>query len=93
MKSESIWLDDEQFKKFVKSMPEIGLERKPRDKSTFPLDFVVCYKGKYELNFEYLLGNLQFYLISNKDKKTGKLIDDDKPIILEIKKKIKNAIK
>lgn len=93
MKSEAIWMDDEQFKKFVKSMPSIGLKRKPKDKSKFPLDFVVYYKHGYTLNFEYLSGNLHFYLISDKDRKIGKTIKDDRLILSEIKKKIKIAIK
>ena len=91
--SVSIWINDAQFKNFIKSMPSIGLKRKPEDKSTFPLDFVVYYDDRFKLNFEYLSGNLEFYLISDKDSKTGKTIKNDKSILSEIKKKIENAIK
>ena len=74
-------------------MSRIGLKIKPKEKSTFPLDFVVYYKNGYTLNFEYLSGNLHFYLISDKDRKTGKTIKDDRLILSEIKKKIKIVIK
>ena len=93
MKSETIPMSSVQFRKFVGSMAGIGLKRKPKDKSHFPLDFVVYYKNRFTLNFEYLSGNLHFYLTSPKDKKTGKAIKSDTPILSEIKKKIKIATK
>ncbi|MBI1934852.1 hypothetical protein HYS31_00275 [Candidatus Woesearchaeota archaeon] len=89
----SISVNDDQFKRFIKSMTSIGLERKPRDKSTFPLDFVAYYKDKYELNFEYLSGNLHFYLIGSKNNKTDNFTKKEIGILQEIKKKIKAAIK
>ena len=74
-------------------MEEIGLKRKPKDKSAFHLDFVVYYKKSFKLNFEYLSGNLHFYLISDKNLKTGKSIKNGQQILSEIKKKIEAVVK
>ena len=78
-------MDDNQFKKFIKSMKEMGLKRKPKDRSTFPLDFLVFYKG-FELNFEFLTDNLTFYFANYKEGEA------EKRILREIKKKIEAAI-
>lgn len=99
MSSVMIWMNEFQFNKFLKSMASIGLKRKPKDKSTFPLDFVVYYKNAYILNFEYLSGKLEFYVTGKfkNDKeslfKTAEAMAKQQSILPEIKKKIKGLIK
>ena len=46
---EPIFLNKEQFYKFINSMKKLDLKRKPNDESSFPLDFIVFYKDRYKV--------------------------------------------
>ena len=97
--SEYIFMNKLQFNKFIKSMRDIGLERKPGDKSAFPFDFKVIYKNKFILNFEYLHDALIFYIIGiiKKGKatyfKSKEIIKNENSTQLKIKKEIKKLMK
>lgn len=96
---EPIFLKKEQFYKFINSMKKLDLKRKPNDESSFPMDFVVFYKGRYILNFEYLSDSLEFYFIGkiNNGKesyfKSDKEIGENSFLLSELRKKIEEAVK
>ena len=95
---EPIFLNKEQFYKFINSMKKLDLKRKPNDESSFPLDFIVFYKDRYILNFEYLSGSLEFYFIGkvNNGKesyfKSDKDVGGNSSLLPEIRNKIMEII-
>ena len=97
--SRDIFIEESKFKKFINNVQRIDLKRLPKDKSTFPLGFVVFYKNKYILNFEYRSELLEFYVIGlredsrNKYFKTTKEMEGYDDVLAEIETKMKKVIK
>ena len=84
-----------QFDIFLARASGLGLERVKGDKSDFPKDFLMVYKSKYLLNFEFLAGEgLEFYIVGVVEKGSQRLFKKPEEIktsgrlLLCLKKKI-----